>query len=170
MAGNWQMVMNSRWAVLPSMASMSGLSLSHRPTCSGRPTVGCPAGSDTRSREGRRFTASLHCPSGGAEQRGRGAGQGVAGQFPGPGVHGDHHLGRGLHLLVRVLVEGDGGRTCLQFIACWAFRIKGVTIEGFNAFTERQSFDLDGRHVFFSARMVWARPALWRQFGGVSSV
>ena len=29
------------------------------------------------------------------------------------------------------------------------FRIKGVTIEGFKAFTERQSFDLDGRHVFF---------------------
>ena len=64
MAGNWQMVMNSRWASLPSMASMSGFSLSHRPTCSGRPTVGWPAGSDTRSREGRSSTASLHCPSG----------------------------------------------------------------------------------------------------------
>ena len=64
MAGNWQMVRNSRWAVLPSMASMSGLSLSHRPTYSGRPAVGCPAGSDTWSREGRSSTASLHCPSG----------------------------------------------------------------------------------------------------------
>ena len=64
MAGNWATVMNSRWAVLPSMASMSGLSLSHRPTCSGRPTVGWPAGSDTWSREGRSSTASLHCPSG----------------------------------------------------------------------------------------------------------
>ena len=39
MAGNWQMVMNSRRAVLPSVASMSGLSLSHRPTFSGRPTT-----------------------------------------------------------------------------------------------------------------------------------
>ena len=29
------------------------------------------------------------------------------------------------------------------------FRIKRVTIEGFKAFTKRQSFDLDGRHVFF---------------------
>ena len=64
MAGNWQLVMNSRWAVLPSMASMSGFAFSQRPTCSGRPTVGCPAGSDTRSREGRSSTASLHLPSG----------------------------------------------------------------------------------------------------------
>ena len=29
-----------------------------------------------------------------------------------------------------------------------AFRIDGVTIEGFKAFTERQSFQFDGRHVF----------------------
>ena len=29
------------------------------------------------------------------------------------------------------------------------FRIKRVTIEGFKAFTKRQSFDLEGRHVFF---------------------
>ena len=29
------------------------------------------------------------------------------------------------------------------------FRIKGVTIEGFKAFTKRQSFELNGRHVFF---------------------
>ena len=29
------------------------------------------------------------------------------------------------------------------------FRIKSVNIEGFKAFTKRQSFDLDGRHVFF---------------------
>ena len=35
MAGNWQMVMNSRWAVFPSMASMLGFSPSHKPTCSG---------------------------------------------------------------------------------------------------------------------------------------
>ena len=105
MAGNWQMVMNSRWAVLPSMASMSGLSLSHRPTFSGRPTVGCPAGSDTRSREGRSSTAGVHWPSGCAEEGGRVAAQGAAGQLPGPGVHGHHHLGRGFHLLVRILVE-----------------------------------------------------------------
>ena len=64
MAGNWQMVMKSRWAVLPSMAFMSGLSLSQSPTLSGLPTVGWPEGSDTRSREGRSSTASLHCPSG----------------------------------------------------------------------------------------------------------
>ena len=52
----------------------------------------------------------FHClaalPVGGAEQRGRVAAQGVAGQFPGPGIHGHHHQGRGFHLLVRVLVEG----------------------------------------------------------------
>ena len=64
MAGNWQMVMNSRWAVLPSMASMSGFSLSHRPALSGRPTEGWPEGSDTRSREGLSSTAGVHCPSG----------------------------------------------------------------------------------------------------------
>ena len=29
------------------------------------------------------------------------------------------------------------------------FRIKNVAIEGFKAFTKPQSFDLDGRHVFF---------------------
>ena len=29
------------------------------------------------------------------------------------------------------------------------FRIKNVTIEGFKAFTKRQSFELDGRHVFY---------------------
>ena len=105
MAGNWQMVMNSRWAVLPSMASMSGFSVNHRPTCSGRPTVGCPAGSDTRSREGTQFHRFAALPVGGAEQRGRGAGQGAAGQFPGPGVVSHHDLARRLHRLVRVFVE-----------------------------------------------------------------
>lgn len=50
------------------------------------------------------------------------------------------------------------------------FRIKRVTIEGFKAFTKRQSFDLEGRHVFFSVRTAWGRPASWRQSGGVYSV
>ena len=64
MAGNWQMVRKSRWAVLPSMASMSGFSLSHSPTFSGLPMLGWPEGSDTRSREGLNSTAGMHRPSG----------------------------------------------------------------------------------------------------------
>ena len=102
-AGNWQMVINSRWAVLPSMASMSGFSLSHRPTCSGRPTVGCPAGLDTRSREGRSSTASLHCPSGVQKTVGVEPVNVDWASCLGPGVVGHHDLGRGFHRLVRVL-------------------------------------------------------------------
>ena len=44
-------------------------------------------------------------PVGGAEQRGCRAGQGVAGQLPGPGVMGHHDLARRFHRLVVVLVE-----------------------------------------------------------------
>ena len=42
MAGNWQMARNSRWASLPSMASMSGFCLSQMSAVSGLPTAGCP--------------------------------------------------------------------------------------------------------------------------------
>ena len=106
MAGNWQMARNSRWARLPSMAETSGFCLSQTSADFGRPTLGCPERSDTRSLEGRSSTASLHCPSGVQNRVGGVAGEGAPGKLPGPGVHGHHHLDRGLHLLVRVFVEG----------------------------------------------------------------
>ena len=64
MAGNWQMVRNSRWASRPSMAATSGLCLSQMSADSGLPTTGCPDGSDTRSLEGRSSTAGVQFPSG----------------------------------------------------------------------------------------------------------
>ena len=48
----------------------------------------------------------MHWPSGVQNRVGGGAGESIAGQLSGPGVHGHHHLGRGFHFLVRVLVEG----------------------------------------------------------------
>ena len=106
MAGNWQMVkeqpvghqaVDGLHVGIVSQPQASGLRPAHAGMSGGigHQVAGWP---------------QLHgggaLPVRGAEESGRVATQGVAGQVPGPGIHGHHHLGRGFHLLVRVLVEG----------------------------------------------------------------
>ena len=50
------------------------------------------------------------------------------------------------------------------------FRIENVSIEGFKAFTNQQTFHFGGRHVFLLDQTDSEKLALWRPFAGACSV
>ena len=106
MAGNWQMVREQ--AVGRQAVDGLHVRVLPQPQSSGlRPAdAGMPGGVGHQVPGGPQFHGGGAPAVRRAEEGGRVAAQGVAGQLPGPGIHGHHHLGRGLHHLVRVLVEG----------------------------------------------------------------